>query len=997
MKHTNFLPIPLLIFVLLSFFQTVVPAADFSSNFKTTPDRIWPGRHYWPNPMENWRVQDGRLTCTTEKTDRNVHLLTHTLGPHQEPFSLKVTLGLSDMNSEPKTHFDLSPGDSLENESEKPRIQNRGLSITAEVSRMGDTGVLIAQGGGVVGFTLYVTDGKPAFAVRNEGQVQNIVASDAPRAQQGTLSVHLQKNGRADLKFNGRTLAAGNVGTVEKLPIDGLQVGRDLGTQVGPYSGPSPFNGKLDRVTLELGERSRSRRGAAGFEIGVTNSVGDYRATAFRGNGLKAVITADNRLHVNGQSTSFSGSVNQGPIQLTLHGKPKENGQFELTFQAAQSSPNRGETSSLRTTVPANKIEGAVRLTHNPGSFVDSANTRFWFQGFQLTGENVRSHPDRSFGPILWTMYSLHNPVDERGYILKMSAQMPPLGDRDNRSVRLQVKNEDRWKTADTATIAPDARNAIFRVTDWPSDRDVHYRVVYRTERTNGETVRDSRSGVIQQSPDREETISVADLNCQVDYAFPYEPVARNARAVDPDLLLFAGDQLYEGNGGYGVVREPADQAIINYLRKFYMFGWAFGDLMRNRPTICLPDDHDVFQGNLWGEGGEKLEGGNTSTTSGYIEPVRTVNAIFRSQTGHHPGVQNLKPTKRGIRAYHGEVQYGWLSMAVIADRHFKSGPRNVDTGSGRPDIVREKDINTKKLDKPKLKLLGERQLQFLEDWVRNWEHTEMKTVFSQTTFSNVMTHTGPNFQRVYADLDSNAWPQSGRDRALRILRKGFVFHLAGDQHVPTLSHHGMKRQRDSIWTFVAPAIAVGWPRKFTPDEVDLPYSNRPDHGLPNTGEYKDGFHNKMYVYAVGNPPIQDAPEDAPSRYRKAHRKASGFGVAVFDRTERTITTNAYKFYAGRTDGDHQGNQFPGWPTTVTQMSNYGRPHHDRLPAVSMEGVDHPVVQVIDQERGELIYAIRSPRPSFRPFVFEPGAYKVRVGHPEENRWKSRVFSVEKQ
>ena len=66
-------------------------------------------------------------------------------------------------------------------------------------------------------------------------------------------------------------------------------------------------------------------------------------------------------------------------------------------------------------------------------------------------------------------------------------------------------------------------------------------------------------------------------------------------------MLYFSGDQLYEGHGGFGIIREPADPAILNYLRKFYQFGWAFREAMRNAPTLCIPDDHDVFQGNIWG------------------------------------------------------------------------------------------------------------------------------------------------------------------------------------------------------------------------------------------------------------------------------------------------------------------------------------------------------------------------------------------------------------
>ena len=40
------------------------------------------------------------------------------------------------------------------------------------------------------------------------------------------------------------------------------------------------------------------------------------------------------------------------------------------------------------------------------------------------------------------------------------------------------------------------------------------------------------------------------------------------------------------------------------------------------------------------------------------------------------------------------------------------------------------------------------------------------------------------------------------------------------------------------------------------PDEVNMPHRNRPKHGLSNTGEYLDGFGNKIYVYAVGNPKV---------------------------------------------------------------------------------------------------------------------------------------------
>lgn len=76
----------------------------------------------------------------------------------------------------------------------------------------------------------------------------------------------------------------------------------------------------------------------------------------------------------------------------------------------------------------------------------------------------------------------------------------------------------------------------------------------------------------------------------------------------------------------------------------------------------------------------------------------------------------------------------------------------------------------------------------------------EMKMLLSQTIFANVATLPQEALTRTVilslrimkegdytendrsiADLDSNGWPQSGRDNAVKIIIKGFVFHLAGD------------------------------------------------------------------------------------------------------------------------------------------------------------------------------------------------------------------------
>src|SRR5688572_28826576 len=40
------------------------PAAAFRSRWDTCPDRLWLGPEYWANPLQDWRIANGRIECT---------------------------------------------------------------------------------------------------------------------------------------------------------------------------------------------------------------------------------------------------------------------------------------------------------------------------------------------------------------------------------------------------------------------------------------------------------------------------------------------------------------------------------------------------------------------------------------------------------------------------------------------------------------------------------------------------------------------------------------------------------------------------------------------------------------------------------------------------------------------------------------------------------------------------------------------------------------------
>lgn len=228
-------------------------------------------------------------------------------------------------------------------------------------------------------------------------------------------------------------------------------------------------------------------------------------------------------------------------------------------------------------------------------------------------------------------------------------------------------------------------------------------------------------------------------------------------------------------------------------------------------------------------------------------------------------------------------------------------------------------------------------------------------------------------------DMDSNGWPQKGRDEALRTIRKGFAFHIAGDQHLASTVHYGVEEFGDAGFGFAGPALNNIWPRRWWPP---VESDHRPLPGRPkNTGNFEDRFGNKMTVYAVGNP-VQTNREPA-----LIYDRATGYGIVTFDKTDRTITIECWPRYVDP-EASPEG-QYEGWPIVIDQQENYGRKAAGYLPGITVEGMRDPVVKVYNEKTGELEYALRIKGVSFRPKVFDRGAhYKIRIGDPDRNLWQ---------
>ena len=284
---------------------------------------------------------------------------------------------------------------------------------------------------------------------------------------------------------------------------------------------------------------------------------------------------------------------------------------------------------------------------------------------------------------------------------------------------------------------------------------------------------------------------------------------------------------------------------------------------------------------------------------------------VERQQCGHLPDPYDPTPIEQGIGVYYTDLLLGGIDFAILEDRKFKTGPLGRHPMKGpRPDHIRDPEYDPAVIDVPGLKLLGERQLSFLEDWSDDNEGVSMKVVLSQTGFCGGAHLHGSIKNRLHADLDSNGWPQTGRNNALKLIKKANAIHIAGDQHLATLIQHGIEKQGDGPWAFVVPAIVNSYyGRWWWPEDENAGTDAPKDSPLPWVGGYEDGFGNKITMHAYAN------PEEKRSK-KHPNGRADGWGLIRFHKDQKDVTFECWPRFADVTQPDAQ--QFPGWPKTIS-------------------------------------------------------------------------------
>ena len=544
--------------------------------------------------------------------------------------------------------------------------------------------------------------------------------------------------------------------------------------------------------------------------------------------------------------------------------------------------------------------------------------------------------------------------------VLKLTAQLFPLMPEEPRTVRLEFRKGEQWTEVARARVHELGWSAHFRIENWDNTRNVPYRVRFGP--------RASFEGLVRRDPSHKDVIVVGTLSCNSRRTpGPRAQIVANLKHQDPDLLFFAGDQSYHHT-----------QHTFGWIE----WGMQFRDILRDRPVITIPDDHDVGQGNIWGENGKQAATA-AGSGGGYFYPARYVNMVQRCQTWHLPDAFDPTPILRNIGVYYTNLRVGGIDFAILEDRKFKSGPRGKIPKLGpRPDHINDPKYDRAAIDLQGLKLLGQRQLTFLDNWSQDWTDTRMKCVLSQTAFCGAVHLHGSPKNRLLADLDCNGWPQAGRKAALEAIRRAWAPHICGDQHLAVVVKHGISRPSDGPYSFTTPAIVnTIYGRWWQPQPQRAGINPLPDSPLPWTGEFLDGLGNQIRMLAYANP--TDRTDEL--------KRADGYGIVRFNKTKRTVTFECWPRFVDARKGDTV--QFPGWPLTFSMHENDGRKPTGWLPELHFPTTKSAVVQVIDEKTGETLYTVRTASNRFRPPVYSPGPFTLNAGPDRPTVYRARSLA----
>jgi len=260
----------------------------------------------------------------------------------------------------------------------------------------------------------------------------------------------------------------------------------------------------------------RKPQGTFGFQFGINSELNELRHSLIKGRGIQAGLRLDKNdwlLVLGSKSVKVEGdfrAVDRADLELQV----AASGACVLTaFNVNKEGQKGPELARVEQRFAPEKLVGNLALS-------SSGAQRVWFDDWMIEGGTPRA--DTVFGPILFSQYTLSRKI------LKLTAQMPPLGPDYSTEVHLDIAGARH-----TATIDPAARTARFRVDNWDDSIDHFYTLSYDYL---GET--HTWTGTVRKDPRDKRRVTVAGFTGNTDPAFPNTLLVRNVGIQNPDVLF---------------------------------------------------------------------------------------------------------------------------------------------------------------------------------------------------------------------------------------------------------------------------------------------------------------------------------------------------------------------------------------------------------------------------------------------------------------------------
>ena len=145
-------------------------------------------------------------------------------------------------------------------------------------------------------------------------------------------------------------------------------------------------------------------------------------------------------------------------------------------------------------------------------------------------------------------------------------------------------------------------------------------------------------------------------------------------------------------------------------------------------------------------------------------------------------------------------------------------------------------------------------------------------------------------------------------------------------------------------------------------------------------------------MIAYANPTFADIKTMAAHQRDPKAELGDGYGLIRFKPKTGETVFECWPRYARLADGDAA--QYPGWPVKFQMEENDGRAAFGYLPEIVVADVKDAVVQVVNEQDGDILYTRRIRGERFRAPVYAAGLYSIKVGRDRPDSWIRRGVQV---